>query len=348
MNLSSPRLAWIVVIVSAAAVAFGFTNLRVPGAWLLGPMIVGIVFGVGVQPQLVPPRWFSIGAQIAIACVVAKAFEPAILVAVAHDWAIMAGVVITTILASALVGYVITKLHVLPGSTAAWGSAPGAAAAMVLMSAEFGADARLVAFMQYLRVAIIVASTSLVTRAFFSGANAPAIVRPIVERFTLIAFLETLAVAAVGYAIARAIRLPSAALLGPLILGATLHATGIVHLTVPGWIVNAAYCALGLFIGLRYTIDTVRYAMRALPALLISVVALIVLCGTIAAAMTHYAHVDGLTAYLATSPGGLDAVAIIAVGSGANVSLVVALQILRVFVVILTGPAIARAIARAA
>ena len=40
----------------------------------------------------------------------------------------------------------------LPGTTAVWGSSPGAATAMVLMAEAFGADARLVAFMQYLRV----------------------------------------------------------------------------------------------------------------------------------------------------------------------------------------------------
>ena len=170
---------------------------------------------------------------------------------------------------------------------------------------------------------------------------------PVVS-FDVVGFGVTLIVAGVGYWIAKSIRLPSAPLLGPLILGAVLHATGLVRLEVPWWIVDAAYCVLGLFIGLRYTLETVRYAVRALPALLLSVFSLILLCALIAFGMTRYAHVDGLTAYLATSPGGLDAVAIIAIGGGANVSLVVALQILRVFVVILTGPAIARAISRVA
>lgn len=301
-----------------------------------------------VRPTLVAPRWFATVAQIAIGCLVAKAFEPAILVTVSREWAIMVGVVLTTVLASALVGYVVTRLGVLPGATAAWGSAPGAAAALVLMSEESGADPRLVAFMQYLRVVVIVASTSLVTRFFFSHGSAALLVRVPVVSFDVVGFGVTLIVAGVGYWIAKSIRLPSAPLLGPLILGAVLHATGLVRLEVPWWIVDAAYCVLGLFIGLRYTLETVRYAVRALPALLVSVFSLILLCALIAFGMTRYAHVDGLTAYLATSPGGLDAVAIIAIGGGANVSLVVALQILRVFVVILTGPAIARAISRVA
>jgi len=56
-------------------------------------------------------------------------------------------------------------------------------------------------------------------------------------------------------------------------------------------------------------------------------------------------HVDALTAYLATTPGGLDSVTAIALGSGANVPLVLAVQTLRVFVVILSGPSVAKLIA---
>jgi hypothetical protein len=50
----------------------------------------------------------------------------------------------------------------------------------------------------------------------------------------------------------------------------------------------------------------------------------------------------GLTAYLATTPGGLDAVAIIALGSGADAPLVLAVQLLRLFAVVLAGSLLGR------
>ena len=56
---------------------------------------------------------------------------------------------------------------------------------------------------------------------------------------------------------------------------------------------------------------------------------------------------DQLTAYLATSPGGLDTIAIIAVGSTADVPFVLAMQTLRLILVVVTGPPLARLIARA-
>ena len=62
--------------------------------------------------------------------------------------------------------------------------------------------------------------------------------------------------------------------------------------------------------------------------------------------LTLLLPIDLLTAVLATSPGGLDSVAIIAVGSKADVSFVLAVQTLRLFVVLLTGPLLAKWISR--
>jgi membrane AbrB-like protein len=92
----------------------------------------------------------------------------------------------------------------------------------------------------------------------------------------------------------------------------------------------------------------VRYALRALPQLLLSTGVLIALCCLSAALLKAVAHVDALTAYLATTPGGLDSVTVIAIGSGADVPLVLAIQAVRVFLVILSGPPLARLIARIA
>ena len=55
--------------------------------------------------------------------------------------------------------------------------------------------------------------------------------------------------------------------------------------------------------------------------------------------------VDFLTAYLATSPGGADSVAIIAASSNVDMSFVMAMQTMRFFMVLFTGPATARFIA---
>ena len=53
-----------------------------------------------------------------------------------------------------------------------------------------------------------------------------------------------------------------------------------------------------------------------------------------------------LAAYLATSPGGLDAAAVIAASTHVDMPFVMGLQTVRLFVVLLLGPALARFMAR--
>jgi membrane AbrB-like protein len=107
-----------------------------------------------------------------------------------------------------------------------------------------------------------------------------------------------------------------------------------------------AYITLGWSIGLRFTRQTLTQAARALPSIIAAISCLILACAGVALALTQVASIDPLTAYLATSPGGLDAVAIIAATSGVNIPFVMAFQTARLLLVIATGPALARFMAR--
>ena len=70
------------------------------------------------------------------------------------------------------------------------------------------------------------------------------------------------------------------------------------------------------------------------------------LCGGLAYGLHRIAGTDPLTAYLATSPGGADSVAIIAASSKVDVPFVMAMQTARFLLVLAIGPSLARAIAR--
>lgn len=345
MSAAHRGAQWAGMLAVSAILVAGLEWARLPAAFLLGPMIAGIVFGVGGATVQVPRTAF-LGAQTIIGCLVAQAVTASILRSVAENWPSMLAVVLTTVLASALVGWLMVRFGSMPGSTAAWGSSPGAAAAMVAMSEEFGADPRLVACMQYFRVVLVVFTASLMSRLLLGDdlvAAAPPPVRPADAPAGVAA---TLAIAAAGGWCGVRLGIPSGALLVPMIVGAALHASGVADLVLPSWLLEAAYGAVGWYIGLRFTPEVIRHAVRAIPQMLIATLAVIGLCGLCAWGLMVLLGTDPLTAYLATSPGGLDAVAIIAVGSGANVSFVLALQTLRLFVVILTGPPVAKLITR--
>jgi membrane AbrB-like protein len=103
---------------------------------------------------------------------------------------------------------------------------------------------------------------------------------------------------------------------------------------------------VGWYVGLSFDRAVLRRMFKATPKLVLSTLLLIGLCALAALLLHRWTGIDSLTTYLATSPGGLDSIAVIAVGSSANVSFVLAMQTMRLFIVIITGPPIARLISR--
>jgi uncharacterized membrane protein AbrB (regulator of aidB expression) len=71
-------------------------------------------------------------------------------------------------------------------------------------------------------------------------------------------------------------------------------------------------------------------------------------CVGLAALLVVLDDIDPLTAYLATSPGGADSAAIIAMASNVDVAFVMAMQTARLVLVLLIGPSLASFIARRA
>lgn len=339
-----PGFQWATLAVLSVLAVVGLELLHLPAALLLGPMAAAILLASAEGSVRVPPIPFYI-AQGIVGCMIARGIPVTVLTEIARDWPLfLAGVAWTVVVAAAL-GWLLTRWRILPGTTAVWGFSPGAASSMTLISEAYGADVRLVAFMQYLRVVCVVVVASLVARIWVGPVgDAPAI-----DWFPdtdWAWFAATVAVAAAGIAIALRFRVPAGPLLLPLTIGVVLQDLGWLTIELPPWLLAVSYALVGWAIGLRFTRPILAHAARALPRVLLSIFALIALCGAFAAVLVVFAGVDPLTAYLATSPGGMDSAAIIA-ASSRNVDLlfVMAMQTARVIVVILTGPSLARFIA---
>ncbi len=311
-------------------------------------MIAAIAFGASGARIRMPRPAFT-AAQSIVGCLIASSITGGIVASLARDWPAMLLVVMTTIMSGGIVGWLLGRFGSLPGSVAAWGSSPGGAAAMVAMADAAGADPRLVAIMQYVRVVCVVVVASLVARLVLDSGEPPAL-HGAVHPADLIGDLgqvgATLAVAAAGATLGKLLRLPAGALLGPMLLGAALHGAGLVEMTIPAPLLALAYAGVGWFVGLRFTKATLAVAWRALPQIIAGSLVLIGLGGISAWLLIQVRHTDPLTAFLATTPGGIDSIAIIAVGSNVDVPFVMALQAVRVLLVVLTGAPLARLIIR--
>jgi membrane AbrB-like protein len=232
--------------------------------------------------------------------------------------------------------------------TAALGMVAGGASGIVAMARDLGGDDRLVAFMQYARVLVVVLATPILAGVLFPGQHGTAGAGgdgPLLG--TAAGWGITLGCAVLGGALARVTRLPAGTLLGPMAIAGVLTLTDAFgSWTVPAVLREAAFIGIGLQVALRFTVATVRQVGRLLPSVLAAIGGLMVACFGLAVVLDLTTSATLLDAYLATTPGGLYAVLASAFGSGADTTFVLAVQTLRVFVMVLLAPLLVRALVR--
>lgn len=336
------------LMISASLIFSAFLHYwHVPAALLVGPMVIGILMGTN-GANITPPKSLYLGAQSVLGVMIGGSMTIGILTSFMQDWPLIIGVTTMTLLASSFLGWILCIKQVLPGTAGIWGSSPGAASAMVIMAEAFGTDARLVAFMQYVRVVIVVAVASSIAN-FSVDPEIAAAAAQAHQWFPPLdgaGFALTLALAAICCFVGQKSRLPSGALLVPIIVTMILHVGGFLDIVLPEWFLGLTYAMIGWVIGLKFTPPVLRHAAQAFPKVLLSIIVLIGFCAGISALLVVFMDVDPLTAYLATSPGGLDSVAIIAASTNVDLSFILVLQATRFFMVLAFGPSLARLVAR--
>ena len=341
---------WLLLLGVSAVLSALLLWLAIPAALLLGPILAGIALTARGGQIDVPDQPFVV-AQGLIGVLVAKMLPLSIVGEVAGRWPVFLAGALSVIVASAALGLLLSRMRVLPGSTALWGLSPGGAATMVVMAEAHGADARLVAFMQYMRVVIVAALASVVARLWglnAGHAHAAAAHVPWFPPIHWIALVETLGLAVGGAWLGTKLRWQGGALLLPLFAGIALTQLGWLTVELPRWLLSFSYALLGWRIGLRFTRPLLIHVARVFPRVLACTLVLVGFCAGLGVLLVVFLGVEPLTAYLATSPGGADSVAIIASSSKVDAGFVMAMQMSRFMAVLLLGPVMARAMAASA
>jgi membrane AbrB-like protein len=336
---------WAILVAASVPLAALLELVALPAALLLGPMIAGILLSSN-GGTIRAPRLPLFAAQTIVGCLVARAITGDIWLRFLKDWPLFLSVIASIVAASSALGWLLSRWKVLPGTTAVWGTAPGGASVMMVMAGAFGADARLVALMQYLRVVLVAAVASAVARQWLAAPVVGTVpsTPPIVYHWWDLVL--TLMIAGFGGALGFGLKIPAGGLLLPMLMGAVLEGLGLVTITLPQWLLALCYAVLGWSVGLGFTRDILSHAARVLPQILLSICAIIGICALSAFVLVKGAGIDPMTAYLATCPGGVDSIAIIGASSRADLSFIMTLQTLRLLVVLLAGPALARCIAQ--
>ena len=331
------------VLVAAAALGALLSWLGVPSGTLFAGLAVGLGRALLVRRPLVLPKQGMTLAQAVVGVSIGALVSLPTLKAVAADWVPVVAVTVGTLLLSLVAGRLMALQPGVSRVTGAFSMIAGGASGITVMARELGADARMVAVLQYLRVLLIVVTMPVVAAVGFGASSGGAGAAETAGPGVWAGLLFTAVSVGVGIPLARLARLPVAALLGPLLVAATLDLTGLSQdAEVPALLEAAAFLVIGLQVGLSFTRDSLRVVGRALPLALLLIVGLVLASAGLGAVLAVTADVSALTAYLATTPGGLYAVLATATDSGADATVVLAVQVLRLFVMLLTAPLVSR------
>ena len=333
---------WLILAVFGLGAGVGLAALHLPAAAMIGPMAVAAVMalrGAKIRVSLMSAR-FSQGIA---GCLIAMSIEAETLRQTVDIWPIILVFVALTFLAAIITGLAAAIWSRLDLETTIWGFLPGLMSTIILIAHERGLDSRMVALIQILRLMVVIASMVMLAALISGPAIAPFAIEgtPTASSVGIV-----LALAFLGCLASRYLPfIPAAASLVPLSLASCLTLGGI-NLAIPPALVFVAFWTIGAQVGLAFTPDLVRRGLRALPSLLGASLLLVMLCGISGVILSRISHVDIMSGLLATVPGSIDSIAILAMGAGADVSFVMTIQTVRLFAIAIGGPVLATFVTR--
>lgn len=313
-------------------------HFAMPLPWMLGPMIGNTVAAIMRVPLSAPVAMRPFVIPV-IGVLLGSGFHPEILDRAA-DWlatliALPFFVVCCSGLSFCFYRYVARYDHV----TAVFSGMPGGLSEMLIMGTDAGGNERRIALAHASRILIIVTFVVL----FYDSVLDVSV--GVADRtyvaLTDIPVIEALVLAAcglVGIFAARRLNLPAALMLGPMVLSAAAHLTGLVESAPPTLLVYSAQLVIGTIIGCRFANVPSREIARDLLYGIGAASMMIAIAIAFAQLISLLTGADIRQSFLAFSPGGLTEMSLLALAMGQDIVYVSVSHVVRITLVVFMAP----------
>jgi membrane AbrB-like protein len=334
------RVMFSLALSIAAGALFNWATIPLP--WMLGPMLVTAAAAMLRAPVAAPTpaRPFVI---VVIGVMFGSGFSPAFFDQIGH-WALSFACLglYLTVCGTVIVPYY-RYVAGFDAPTAYFAGMPGGLSEMMLMGREMGGDDRAIILAHASRIILVVTLIAIWFRLVQgidlsdrSSFGVPFSAIPLFELGVLFA------AGVAGYFLGRAARLPSPTLLGPMLVSAAVHMTGLTTNPPPRELVIAAQILLGTIMGGRFLGVPPGSIARSIGLGLGATV--IMLCITFAFATVLYPLVgqsmEQVT--LAFSPGGLAEMSLVALAMDADIAYVASHHLVRISLIVALAPLVFR------
>lgn len=145
-----------------------------------------------------------------------------------------------------------------------------------------------------------------------------------------------------GYYLAKRFSFPTPRLLGPIITSALIAINSDGLQSPPGWMMMLAQSSIGLLIGTQMDLDRMAKAKSSVPCVIAGTCAMLLFTTVMGTTMAKFYGFDNITAFLAMAPGGIAEMTLAGLSMGADVSIILAYQLVRMFSINFAMPVISK------
>ncbi len=328
-----------VVLALALGTAGGavFDALGLPLAWMIGAMLVTTAASMAGAGLHVPPNMRSLMIAV-LGIMLGSSFTPDTVDRALQWTGSLASLFLFVAVVIATLGLFLRRRAGFGPANAFFSSAPGGFSPMVLMGGAMGGDERTIALMHSVRLTLAVLIIPFWFRLFqgYHSEGTAALGR-IVDITAADATILT-SCAVVGGWLALKARLPAATLIGPMVLSAAAHLSGLTAAQPPGEVVAVAQVVIGASIGCRFAGVPIKRALGTLW--LGGATTLMMMAITLAFALL-LERLLGLpfpALLLAFAPGGLAEMSLVSLAMGIDTAFVSTHHLVRIAIVVMLAP----------
>ena len=338
----TPRLIGAVAVTLAIGAAGGFVAEKVtlPLPWLIGALLITLALALsGVKLQ--GPGKLRTYMTTLLGVMLGSGFTPDIF-SQAVKWPIsLAAVLIFIITVGGGLIFWLYKSLKLGFANSFFAASPGALAEMVILAREFGGDERVVTLMHSVRLMLTVLIIPFWYRFYYD--YTPAARAATAEASSDIALFDLallIACAVIGYLGGRKIRLPAYQILGPLLLSAALHISGVTSANLPELLVDIAQVVFGAALGCQFVGISLREVSRLVMASAGITVAFIGGAAVFAGILEALTGLPFKVLLLAFAPGGIVEMTLISLSLNIDIAFISTHHVFRVIFLLLAAPLI--------
>ncbi len=312
--------------------------ITLPLPWMLGPMMACLIAATLQLPVKGPVRIRPVMICI-IGVMLGSGFSPDMISRIG-DWAVSMALLFVYIGVIGLVAYpYFRKLGGYDRVTAYFAAMPGGLNEMMIVGGSMGGDERKIVLSHASRVVLAIFLIPIwfrLVEGLDMGDRAALGVS--IAGSDPLDLLILSGCAVVGYPLGKVLRLPASMLVGPMLVSAVAHLTGLTDAPPPTEVLNIAQWIVGTVIGCRFAGVAPREIFRVLGLGLGATLLMLGVTVIFAVLVGYITDLEPKMVVLAFAPGGLAEMALVALAMRADVAYVATHHVIRIMAVVIAAP----------